>query len=147
MSAKKQDEIGKRFSTTLNGRQRKPVFPTTALRELLGKIYDEARDGEPAELGPEQYARRRHDFVFHMTDWLSDLDRLSKLYKSPEEADLEHATVFLIGFLYHVVPHLGTAGRLLLDKIGDPFANDWPQQKRATTTKKKHVAKNAKVSV
>ncbi|GEM_PF-807268 len=147
MSVKKQDEIGKRYSTTSNGRQRKPVFPTTALKELLSKIYDEARDGEPTELGPEQYARRRHDFIFHMTDWLSDLDRLSKLYKYPDEADLEQATVFMIGFLYHVIPHLTTAGRLLLDRIGDPFANDWSEQKSETIAKKKHAAKKVKVSL
>lgn len=147
MSAKKQDENGKPFSMKSNGKPLKLMFPTTALRELLGKIYDEARDGEQQELGSELYARRRHDFVFHMTDWLSDLSRLSELYKHPDKAELEQATVFMVGFLYHVIPHLSTAGRLLLDRIGNPFANDWPEQIGGKNVKKKPAAKKVKVSV
>ena len=35
---------------------------------------------------------------------------------------MEKATTFLVGFLYHAVPHLKAAGRLLLDDVPDPCA-------------------------
>jgi hypothetical protein len=64
-----------------------------------------------------------------MTDWLGDLKELNALYTHPEKADLHEATVLIIGFLYHVIPHLNAAGRLLLDHISDPFA---PPQAKTT---------------
>jgi hypothetical protein len=75
-----------------------------------------------AELGPEEYQRQRHDFAFHMTDWLTDLKELNELYAHPEKAELDKATISIIGILYHVIPHLNAAGRLLLDTIPDAFA-------------------------
>lgn len=93
----------------------------TQVEELLGEVFDGAREGLRSELPPEEYERRRHDFVFHMVDWKDDLERLAHLFKKPEGLDAEGASNLLIGFLYHVVPHLNAAGRLLLDKIDDPF--------------------------
>src|SRR5256885_2114404 len=94
----------------------------THLEELLGKVFDGAREGLRAELPSDEYEKQRHDFVFHMLDWQDDLKRLSHLFDNPEDLNEEAAAVFLIGFLYHVLPHLSTAGRLLLDEIPDPFA-------------------------
>jgi hypothetical protein len=45
------------------------------------------------------------------------------LVEGPEQLDAEAASALVIGFLYHVVPHLNAAGRLLLDEISDPFAS------------------------
>jgi hypothetical protein len=93
------------------------------LRELLGRVFDAAQDGLREELPPEEYERRRHDFVFHMTDCADDLVRYADFVKHPKQQDKKTATTFLIGFLYHVVPHLSAAGRLLLDHVPDPFAD------------------------
>jgi hypothetical protein len=91
------------------------------LEELLGKLFDGVREGLRAELPPDEYERRRHEFVFHMTDWKDDLERLAELFKHPDRQDEEAVSTLLIGFLYHVVPHVTAAGRLLLDRIDDPF--------------------------
>lgn len=102
------------------------------LESLLGKVFDSCREGLSEELSPADYAERRHDFVFHMTDWLSDLAGYADLVQHPENSKKADATHFLIGFLYHVIPHLNAAGRLLLDEIPDPFANR-PEPQLATT--------------
>jgi hypothetical protein len=101
----------------------------SSIEQLLGQIFDGAREGERGTLDPAEYERRRHDFIFHMTDWSDDLERLADLFKHPEQQEEESASVFLIGFLYHVIPHLNAAGRLLLDEVGDPFAPASNEQK------------------
>jgi hypothetical protein len=93
-----------------------------ALRKLLGRVFDNGQEGLRKEIPADEYERRRHDFVFHMTDWLKDLTDYADMVEHPEKWKLKEATEFLIGFLYHVVPHLSAAGRLLLDEIKDPFA-------------------------
>ncbi len=66
-------------------------------------------------------AKAREDFVFHMTDWLNDLRSLAAVYEHPAQADRKQAGMVVAGFLYHVLPHLKAAGRLLLDGIPDAF--------------------------
>jgi hypothetical protein len=105
----------------------------THLRELLGRVFDGARGSLRADLPADEYERRKLDFVFHMTDWSNDLARLADCAEHPDRLDDEAASRLVIGFLYHVVPHLNAAGRLLLDEITDPFA-DQPEQ---------HLAPNA----
>jgi hypothetical protein len=90
---------------------------------LLERLFDSQREEWKAELSPDEFERRRHDFVFHMTDWNGDLEGLAELFKNPDDLDEEAASSFLIGFLYHVLPHLNAAGRLLLGRISDPFAD------------------------
>jgi hypothetical protein len=102
--------------------KREVVRVNPKLRLLLERIFDNCREGLRADLSPEEYQRQRHDFAFHMTDWLTDLKELNELYAHPEKADLEQATISIIGTLYHVIPHLNAAGRLLLDTIPDAFA-------------------------
>ncbi|HXG12043.1 MAG TPA: hypothetical protein VNK04_19975 [Gemmataceae bacterium] len=92
------------------------------LERLLKQVYDGAREGLRKAEDPAAYKKLRYDFVFHMTDWMSDLERLRELYQHPEKADPDEACTFIIGFLYHVIPHLNAAGRLLLDEIPDAFA-------------------------
>ncbi len=98
------------------------MLPSSKLKEILGRVYDGAREGPGDDLTAEEYENRRRDFVFHMTDWEDDLKELVELFEKPDQHDEEAACIFVIGFLYHVVPHLNAAGRLLLDEIGDPFA-------------------------
>jgi hypothetical protein len=57
-----------------------------------------------------------------MLDWESDLRRMVALVDEPGKVSSKEATTFIIGFLYHVIPHLNAAGNLLLDKVPDPFA-------------------------
>jgi hypothetical protein len=104
----------------------------TQFRELLGRVFDAAQDGLRDEIGPEEYERRRQDFVFHMTDVAGDAARFTELVNNPDRQDDKAATTFVIGFLYHVGPHLNAAGRLLLDEIKHPFAADLPAAPVAT---------------
>jgi hypothetical protein len=70
----------------------------------------------------------RQEFIFHMMDWSDDLKTLADLFDKPERHDGHSASDLLIGFLYHVAPHLNAAGRLLLDKIDDPFEESTNQE-------------------
>jgi hypothetical protein len=88
----------------------------------MGKIFDRAQVGLREELGAAEYRRRRQDFIFHMLDWKSDLGRMAALLEDPGKVSSKEATTFVIGFLYHVIPHLNAAGNLLLDEVPDPFA-------------------------
>jgi hypothetical protein len=97
---------------------------TARLRDLFGRVFDSHREDLRTELPPDEYERRRHAFVFHLTDWLEDLDWFSDLTKNPDGPDPDAAEVRLVGLLYHVIPHLGAAGRLLLDHVPDPFADE-----------------------
>jgi hypothetical protein len=92
------------------------------LERLLASIFDGAREGLREELTPDEYEKRRHDFVFHLTDWRDDLERFAALFQHPDHQDEDSASELIIGFLYHVIPHLNAAGKLLLDEINDPFA-------------------------
>jgi hypothetical protein len=86
------------------------------VRELLERVFD--REPQFAEI--EDYERKRHDFVFHMTDWENDLRKLFLLYNNPPEYE-GRASEIVSGFLIHTTSHLKAAGRLLLDDIPDPF--------------------------
>lgn len=90
--------------------------------KLLGEVFDETWEGDRAKRGREQYEERRRDFVFHMTDWLSDFEELSRLYRHPDKADPEKVCIFMIGCVSHMTGHLNAACRLLLDEASDPFA-------------------------
>ena len=89
---------------------------------LLERLFDAQREEWKEELPFEEYEQRRHEFVFHMTDWKDDLERFAALFNNPDQQNEEAASAFLIGFLYHVVPHLNAAARLLLDDVGNPFS-------------------------
>ncbi len=95
---------------------------TSALERLLGDVFDHCQEGLRDEVGAAEYERRRRDFVFHMLDWQGDLTALTRLYENPGSQDVDSASRLLIGLLYHVIPHLSAAGRLLLDHVPDPFA-------------------------
>jgi hypothetical protein len=113
----------------------KLINPSPELETLLGKVFDNSRRDDKRSLPREDYKRNREDFIFHMTDWLIDLKELNQIYRHSDEADVERTTISLMGFLYHVIPHLKAAGRLLLDEIPDPFEEDMTaHEKKAGTT-------------
>ncbi len=92
-------------------------MPSKQLQKLLASIYDRFQKLDD----PVANAQARQDFVFHMTDWLDDLDRLVAIYEHPEQFDRKSAGCDIAGFLYHAIPHLKAAGRLLLEEIPDAF--------------------------
>jgi hypothetical protein len=99
---------------------------------LLGKVFDDANSSLRKELGAAEYERRRYDFVFHMTDWVGDMEELCGLYQHPEKPSLKTATQTVISCLYHVIPHIREAGRLLLDYDPvDVFAGSSPRKTRS----------------
>lgn len=91
------------------------------LKELLGEVFDALRDGLRREVDAETYESLRNEFIFHMTDWSDDLAKIAQLYLRPDQHEEGAASAFLVGFLYHVIPHLQEAGRLLLDGVPNPF--------------------------
>jgi hypothetical protein len=100
--------------------------PNPKFVRLLEKVFDDASAGLRQELGTAEYAQRRRDFVFHMTDWTGDLEELWALSQHPEKFDVDAATVRIIGCLYHIIPHIKAAGRLLLETIPDAFEQPQP---------------------
>lgn len=96
------------------------------IENLMGQVYDalQSIDDKAAN------AEAKRQFVFHMTDWVDNLERLVKLY---EEGALrkDQAAQTVAGFLYHVIPHLNAAGRLLLDRIPEPFTEGQQESKPA----------------
>lgn len=65
---------------------------------------------------------RRHDIVFHMTDWLDDLEEWIAFCQAPDRYDAEAVEKLLIGFLVHVPNHLAAASKLMLDiPVSDIF--------------------------
>lgn len=112
MSVKKPRLNGNLVSRLSNSRSKttKPS-PTKKLEQLLAAVYNSLQ-----KIGdPKSNARRRRNFVFHMTDWMEDLDRLSELYKNPDQFDQKAAAEVVAHFLLHAIPHLRAAGRLALD--------------------------------
>jgi hypothetical protein len=87
------------------------------LKRLLGEVFDQSREID----NPATHAQQRADFVFHMTDWQEDLERLVQLYREPGRFPLEQARDIVAALLYHATGHLIAAARLY-DYVPDPFA-------------------------
>jgi len=90
---------------------------TKNVEQLLARAFERCKTGRRTK----KFRREQADFVFHMTDWLCDLEELYDMLHKPESWDPEKASEFLIGFFYHVVPHIETAGKLLVGNIRNPF--------------------------
>src|SRR5438067_12126288 len=123
MSAKRPPRNGKQsLAPAVLSSANKTIEAPAELKKVLGKVYDAYQRLEDPVLN----AACREDFVFHMTDWLGDLQRLSKLYDHPKSAKSVAADDVVFGFLIHALPHLMTAGRLLQGKeITRPFQYPW----------------------
>jgi hypothetical protein len=93
-------------------------MPSPEIERLMVAVYNQY---QKLDDGSENAAARA-DFVFHMTDWEEDLERLATLFKNPEKVDKNTAGDIVFGFLTHALPHLMAAGRLLLGKLPDTFA-------------------------
>ena len=91
--------------------------PNPELIAALEAAFDQYNDAGNA---PAEHARLKREFIFHMTDWLSDLNALHQLYHSPETVKRAVAAETIFAFLVHALPHLSEAGRILL---GEPVPN------------------------
>jgi len=89
---------------------------------LLEDVFDDAREYLREGLPAADYERLRRDFAFHLTECRDDFRNLLGLLDHPGQPDIDAATTQVIGSLYHIIPHLKAAGRLLLDEIPDPFS-------------------------
>lgn len=89
------------------------------LVDLLEQIFERVREGSE----DKNFDKHRSDFVFHMTDWQGDLEKLYQMYINPEAWEPDSACDFVVGFLYHVVPHVRAAAKLLVGSTGDPFSH------------------------
>jgi hypothetical protein len=117
MSARKPLRNGKPASPNGGPQSQKPKMPSKDLRKLLTTVYNQLQRLDDSAAN----AVARQDFVFHMTDWLDDLDRLKMILDHPDQVDRRKAASEIAGILYHIIPHLKAAGRLLLDNIPDAF--------------------------
>ncbi|WP_157732174.1 RHS repeat domain-containing protein [Thermogutta terrifontis] len=104
-------------TTRKNRHGEKSMSRKQKLEALLARAFEIGEDGKE----DADFRKKQADFVFHMTDWLSDLETLYNLVRNPEAWDAEQTRDFLIGFLIHVIPHLTTAGKLLVGEIPNPF--------------------------
>src|SRR5262249_982342 len=118
MSAKRQPLNGKRVSkSTEKPSQTNGAPQFSRLEQLLAKIYHRYQRLD----GAEKNRKGKQDFLFHMTDWVNDLQELAELYQHPERFDKGKAGEVVSGFLYHAVAHLRAAAKLLLDFDADAF--------------------------
>jgi hypothetical protein len=115
------------------------------IEQLLGQAFD--------NYCFEPTAQDRADFVFHMTDWKSDLDKLYGLYHDPGMLSRKEAHDAVFGFLAHATWHLNAAYRLLMaHETPDPFGMgeaaqaEKPGSKSVRTKAKNVKRRTAKVS-
>lgn len=87
------------------------------IEQILAQIFDELQEIED----PVKHTQAKENFVFHMVDWIHNLEELFQLYTTPEKYDTATSEKIIIGFLYHVIPHLNMAGSLLLGSIPNSF--------------------------
>lgn len=74
--------------------------------------------------GPVSSDHRTRDFVFHMTDWIDNLQQLHQFYEEPERhSDEEWDQAVYGGIISHAIGHLLAASRLIDDDVSDPFAD------------------------
>lgn len=88
--------------------------------------------------GSSDRDRRTADFVFHMTDWYTDLVALTELYEHPDAHSPKVWNDRVAGFLIHAVGHLMPAAKLSA-YFFDPFdaapsAKKTPRKKKTKIT-------------
>ena len=97
-------------------------FDKTAIQSVMKQAFDRARIDIRAIMPDVEYERCRDDFAFHLFDCFDDFESLIESFRSLDGLNPEEAVQFLMGFLYHVVPHLNAAGALLLGDIPTSFS-------------------------
>lgn len=65
----------------------------------------------------DNFSSDRDAFVFHMTDWRTELGALERLFESPDDYTQKEANQILQGLFYHVLPHLNAAAEIYDDAV------------------------------
>jgi hypothetical protein len=108
--------------------------------QALGRVFDSFREAKDRKA----HSKKKADFVFHMTDWMSDLEELYRLYHHPNEIEKKASRQIVFGFVLHATGHLNAAARLLLDAPPDPFgAFQAPPPPKAGTKKARKKGSHA----
>jgi len=83
------------------------------------KIQKTLRDAL-LEIGVEP--KNIDDAIFHMVDWLDDLENWSQFCKNPETLNSEELGKLVMAFLVHVPAHVAAASKLVIDlPVSDVF--------------------------
>src|SRR5437867_1489510 len=101
MSAKKPLRNGKPASPSGGHLLKTYREPSKELQKLLASVYNQLQHLDDRAANAEV----RRDFIFHMTDWLDDLDELKNIYDHPADSDRQAVARRIAGFLYHVTAH------------------------------------------
>ncbi len=89
------------------------IYDSDKVRSAISRALVESGI-EPAE--------KRHDIVFHLTDWLEELHAYQRLCADPDAFAADEVVRLLTQLLIHVPNHLAAASRLLLDvPVSDIF--------------------------
>src|SRR5207244_641563 len=92
------------------------------LEAVLRRVFDQYQKHDDREINNAMKA----DFIFHMTDWVDDLNRLQKLINNPGDYSQEQAGDIVACFLLHATSHIKAAASLLLDF--DPIDFELPHK-------------------
>lgn len=60
--------------------------------------------------------RQKRDIVFHLTDWLSDLEKWSVFCENPSQYSADEARHILYCILVHIPEHIAAAAKLLMNQ-------------------------------
>ena len=61
------------------------------------------------------FEKDKEAFLFHMTDWQSNLSDLGELFSRPKDFDRDRAKQILQDLFYHALPHLNAAAEIYDD--------------------------------
>ena len=75
---------------------------------------------------------RVKEAVYHLTDWLADLDQWQSYCSDPSKLDIAEIQSLLMKFLTHVPPHIVTASKLV---TGLPVADIFEEGATSEKTK------------
>jgi hypothetical protein len=105
------------------------------IEQVLGRTFDRF-------VGKTRgHSKKKAEFIFHMTDWRSDLEELAKLYDAPEMVERKAAGQIVYGFIIHAVSHANAARRLIEPGFRDPFA---PSEATPTKTSPNNSRKKSR---
>jgi transcriptional regulator NrdR family protein len=89
------------------------TYDTEKIQKALREAFTEL------ELDPKNI----DDAIFHMVDWLDDLEKWSQFCKNPESLSAEELGDMVMSFLIHVPNHVAAAGKLVTDiSVSDIFS-------------------------
>lgn len=65
----------------------------------------------------EMSEKQTHELVFHLTDWLDDLQAYAEFVENPKVMNDDEVRAFVIKLLAHVPYHVNEASKLIFDAV------------------------------